>query len=230
MNTTATPTAAQRNRELLAAMLRKKAREQTIVSQLSHGQRALWYLYCSAPQSAAYHVSFSARIVSTLDIAALRKAFQSLLDRHGALRAVFKVKDGVPVQEIPGHREIAFTVVDAASFSDGQLRAAVARAYALPFDLEQGPAFRVDLFRRSAAEHVLLVTVHHIVYDAWSLWLNLDEIRQLYAAHVSGRTADLKPLEHTYRDYVRRQDEMLAGEAGERLRIPLALEAAGSTP
>jgi len=230
MSTTATPTAAQRNRELLAAMLRKKAREQTIVSQLSHGQRALWYLYCSAPQSAAYHVSFSARIVSTLDIAALRKAFQSLLDRHGALRAVFKVKDGVPVQEIPGHREIAFTVVDAASFSDGQLRAAVARAYALPFDLEQGPAFRVDLFRRSAAEHVLLVTVHHIVYDAWSLWLNLDEIRQLYAAHVSGRTADLKPLEHTYRDYVRRQDEMLAGEAGERLWTFWKTELAGELP
>jgi amino acid adenylation domain-containing protein len=230
MSTPATQTVAQRNRELLAAVLRKKAREQTVVTQLSHGQRALWYLYCSAPHSAAYHVSFSARIVSMLDIPALRRSFQSLLERHSALRAQFKVRDGVPVQEIPGHCEVAFTVIDASSLSEVHLREAVAHAYKLPFDLEKGPAFRVDLFSRSATEHVLLVTVHHIVYDAWSLWLNLDEIRQLYAADIAGTTSALKPLEHTYRDYIRRQEEMLAGDAGERLWSFWKTELAGELP
>jgi len=204
-------------RELLAEVLRRRARAKTTSAPLSHGQKALWFLHLSAPTSAAYHVSFSARICSALNVDALRRAFQALIERHGVLRAAFKLQQGEPVQEIAGDRKLSFHITDCADFDDEDLRRCIAAAYRQPFDLEQGPVLRVNLFTRAADDHVLLVTVHHIVYDAWSLWLSLDEIGRLYAAYVAGTPAQLPPLEYSYRDYIRRQQEMLAGAEGERL-------------
>jgi amino acid adenylation domain-containing protein len=204
-------------RELLEQALRRRAREQVSVAPLSRGQKALWFLHQSAPASAAYHVAFAARIRSVPNLGALRRAFQALLDRHGLLRATFKRRGGEPVQEIPGHREVAFAVTDAAGWSEDELKARVRAVYRRPFDLEDGPVLRVDVFSRDADDHVLLVTVHHIAYDGWSLWINLDEIRQLYAAEVSGQPSPLRPFASTYPAYVRRQEAMLAGPEGERL-------------
>ncbi len=204
-------------REMLAEALRRKARRLTTTSPLSYGQKALWFLYLSAPESAAYHVSFSARIHSPLDVSALKRAFQQLIERHGALRAVFKLQDGVPVQEIAGDREVDFRIADCAGCTEAELKSRVEAAYRRPFDLENGNAFRVDLFARGSDDHVLLVTVHHIVYDAWSLWLNLEEIGQLYAANVAGTSAKLPPLDYTYRDHIARQQDMIANAQGQRL-------------
>ena len=209
--------AATDKRRQLAEALRRKARRQVVTAPLSHGQKALWFLYLSAPDSPAYNVSFSARILSGLDTAALRLAFQQLVDRHGALRATFRMQDGVPVQDIAGEREILFRQTDCAVCSEAELRRRVESAYREPFDLMNGPMLRADLFAVGPDEHVLLVTVHHIAYDAWSMWLNLDELGQLYAANVAGAGSPLPPLRHTYRDYIARNEEMLAGERGQRL-------------
>jgi amino acid adenylation domain-containing protein len=216
LTATATLSSAKK-RELLAQALRKKASLQVIVSPLSYGQKALWFLYRSAPESAAYHVSFSARIRSVLDIQALRRSFQALIDRHSSLRVVFKIKNGEPVQEIVGYREVSFEITDCSQDTDEALCEQVQAAYRRPFDLEQGPTFRVNLFTRLADDHVLLVTVHHIVYDAWSLWLNLDEIRLLYTAEVAGLPASPALPEVSYRDHIQRQQDMLDGPGGERL-------------
>jgi len=221
---------AAEKRELLARVLRKKAKTQTTVSPLSYGQKALWFLYRSAPESAAYHVSFCARIRSALDVAALRRSFQALVDRHGALRAVFKSRDGEPMQEIAGQRDVCFETTDCTGCTGEELHQSVTAAYRRPFDLEREPAFRVHLFARAADDHVLLVTVHHIVYDAWSLWLNLDEIRQLYAAEASGSASPLALPARPYRDYIGWQEEMLAGPQGERLWNFWKNELAGELP
>ena len=225
-----TTLSSAKKRELLAQALRKKARTQMTVLPLSYGQRALWFLYRSAPESAAYHVSFSARICSVLDVAALRRSFQALVDRHGLLRAVFKSKDGEPVQEIAGHRDVCVEITDCSNYTSDALHDSVTAAYRRPFDLEQEPAFRVSLFRRAADDHVLLVTVHHIVYDAWSLWLNLDEVRQLYAAEVAGSVPPLPFHEFSYRDHIQWQQAMLAGTEGERLWNFWKNELAGELP
>ncbi len=221
---------AAEKRELLAEALRRKARQLTTTSPLSYGQKALWFLYVSAPDSFAYHVSFSARIHSPLDVDALRRAFQQLIERHGALRAAFKLQDGAPVQEIAGDRTVAFDLVECEGCSDAHLHRLVESAYRRPFDLEQGPAFRVELFARDSNDHVLLVTVHHIIYDAWSLWLNLDEIGQLYAANAAGASAKLPPLEYSYRDYIARQQEMIAGARGKELWDFWSNELSGELP
>src|SRR5262245_24684681 len=120
-------------RELLAAALRKHARAQT--TALSHGQKALWFLHLSAPDSFAYHVSFSARIRSRVNVEALRRAFQSLIDRHAALRATFKMQHGEPVQEIAGEQDVNFHVADCTGADDAELHRLVAAAYRRPFDL-----------------------------------------------------------------------------------------------
>jgi amino acid adenylation domain-containing protein len=121
-----------------------------------------------------------------------------------------------PVQEI-GDRKVSLQITDCGNYDDEALQRCASAAYRQPFDLEQGPVFRVNLFTRASDDHVLLVTVHHIVYDAWSLWLNLDEIGRLYAANVAGTGAQLPVLDFSYRDYIRRQQETLAGPEGERL-------------
>ncbi|QSX77638.1 non-ribosomal peptide synthetase [Agrilutibacter solisilvae] len=217
-------------RALLAEALRRKARQHTVLCPLSHGQKALWFLHRSAPDSCAYHVSFSARIRSVLDIQALRRACQALVDRHAALRAVFHLRDGEPVQEIAGDREVLFRVSDCFGRNGNELHDRVQAAYREPFDLERQPPFRVDLFRCDAQEHVLLITVHHIAYDAWSLWLNLDELGQLYAAEIAGRAPALPVLECSYRDHINRQAQMLAGPEGQKLWRFWQSELAGELP
>ena len=105
-------TPALGKREQLARALRKRASEQVTVAPLSPGQKALWFLYQSAPESPAYHVAFSARMRSAPDVEALRRSFQALVDRHPLLRATFRTRNGQVVQEIAGYREVAFGVTD----------------------------------------------------------------------------------------------------------------------
>ena len=99
-----------------------------------------------------------------------------------------------------------------------------------PFDLEQGPLLRVSVFKRSAQEHFLLLVVHHIVIDFWSLAMLLTELGTLYPAETAGRRPLLPPLDLQYADYVRWQAEMLAGAEGERLWAYWQKQLAGQLP
>lgn len=205
-------------KSLLADLLRRKATGQVMRQPMSRGQKALWFLHQSMPDSAAYHVAFAACVRSAIDTGALWRAAQGLVDRHPQLRATFDMVDGQPVQEIRGHQSVGFMATTCpANETEETLAARVAAAYRRPFDLQTGPLFRVDLFTLAYDHHVLLVTMHHIVYDAWSLWLNLDELRQLYAAEANGTHAQLPSLRSTYADHVAQQEAMLAGPEGERL-------------
>lgn len=220
----------QEKRQLLARILEKKAQRETLVAPLSYGQKALYFLYRSVPDSAAYHVAFTARVRSPVDVAALERAVQALLERHPLLRAIIKLEAGELVQEIPAKSRVSVEIVDAAGLSDEALQAQVIAAYRRPFDLEHGPLLRVHLFTRSATDHVLLLTVHHIVYDGWSLWINQDELGMLYRAEVEGTKAILPRIEKSYFDYVRWQAEMLQGLQGEQLWTFWQNQLQGSLP
>ena len=217
-------------RELLAKLLRKRASEQTVEWPLSRGQKALWFLHCSDQKSFAYHVGSSVRIRSTLDAAALRRACQALVDRHDMLRAGFLVRAGKAVQQVTGYQPVAFETIDAAGWDEATLYRNIRAVYERPFDVAARQAFRVALFTRAQADHVLLLTVDHLVYDGWSLWLNLDEMQQLYAAEVAGRPASLPPVTRSYRGYMEKQEAMLASPEGERLWNFWQRELAGPLP
>ena len=178
---------------------------------LSHGQAALWFIHESAPESPAYNVGVALRIEAPLDAAALDRALRALVARHASLRATFSAPAGEPEQEIHVATSFRLQCTDASGWDEDELRRRISAAHRRPFQLGVGPALRAELFTRSAGEHVLLLSLHHIVCDAHSVWTMLDE---LHAAYL-GRS--LAPARATYADFVRWQREMLAGPAGEEL-------------
>jgi acyl-CoA synthetase (AMP-forming)/AMP-acid ligase II len=184
---------------------------------LSAMQKALWFEQQLDPESAAYNVAFAARLVGEVDLGALRRAGEALIERHAVLRATVVLRHGEPVQRsgeaggtVPAPREVAS--------DDGRgLAAAIAAEAHRPFDLERGPLFRMTLLVCPPAERVLLIVAHHLVIDGWSLWVLLDELRILYTAAVAGQPADLAPPAPGHGEFVRWQTELLAGSMGEGL-------------
>jgi hypothetical protein len=208
------------------------ARRVTGPYPLSYGQRALWFLHQLAPKSAAYNVASAARVRSPLDVAALRRACQALVDRHPMLRTTFLVVDGEPMQQVHEPIVAAFEQVDAGSWSQATLDARLRDLARGPFELEHGPLFRVVVFTCGPEEHVLAMAVHHSVTDFWSLALLMRDLRALYGAERGGVPASLPAQGVEYHDYVRWQRQLLE-ERGEALWMywrdqlegaPLALE------
>ncbi|RKZ59825.1 MAG: non-ribosomal peptide synthetase, partial [Candidatus Parabeggiatoa sp. nov. 3] len=205
----------QHKTELLSLL--RKAVTEPEEYPLSHGQQALWFVHQNAIDSAAYNVAATLRICSKVDSAAMKRTFQFLLDRHPVLRAVFPVQDGQPHIRIQPKQNVWFETIDASDWNEEQLKQQVIQAYQRPYDLAQGPLMRVHMFSHTEQDHVLLITVHHIVFDGWSLWLFMDEFSQTYPAIAMGQTPALPKLQYSYRDYVQWQTDILAGPEGERL-------------
>ncbi len=209
---------AARKRRLAERLLREKAtgRRSATTFPLSYGQQALWLLSKEHPDSAAYHTPFAVRIRSPLSVDTLREIFSILVDRHASLRTSFAEVDGRLQQRVQLVGEPDFRVHDASASSREALDAAVVDAYRRPFDLEQGPMVHVDLFRVGADDHVLLITIHHIVYDAWSAWILQDELRALYETLARGGRIQLPPPGRAYADFVTDQRKWLEGPDAER--------------
>ncbi len=185
---------------------------------LSSGQRALWFLYQLEPGSAAYNVPAAVSVHGDLDIPALRRAFQMLVNRHMSLRTTFSTIDGEPLQQIHEQMDVCFEEVDASSWDDAIVKSYIAAEAHRPFNLETGPLMRTHLLCRSEQEHILLLNMHHIITDFWSQAVLMKDLDFLYTAERKGVPSDLPPLELHYHDYSRWQDEMLAGPGGARLR------------
>jgi amino acid adenylation domain-containing protein len=200
------------------------------VYPLSRGQQALWFLYQLAPDSAAYNIPTVVRIVSPLNVSALHRVFQLLLYRHPSLRSTFSTHNDEPLQRILDHAEVSFQEHDASDLSEATLESRLIEEAGRPFDLERGPLLRVHLFARSKNDHVLLLVVHHIVADFWSLSVLTNELGILYTAEVEGTSAHLPASSFEYSDYVQRQEEMLAGPEGEKLWSYWQAQLAGELP
>ncbi|AGY58067.1 condensation domain-containing protein [Gloeobacter kilaueensis] len=208
----------EQQRALLAELLRRKAAAATS-HPLSRGQRDLWLWYQISAQTSRteFNVIFAWAIRSPLDVEALRRAFQTVVDRHAILRTVFGEQDGQPVQRVERQQPVHFNVTDATGWSAEQLRAELDERAHQRFELEKGPLLRADLFV-GRAEPVLLLAIHHIAIDMWSLSILLDEVGQSYSAYRQGKAPVLPPLERQYPDFVRWHDQLLASTEGQRLR------------
>jgi amino acid adenylation domain-containing protein len=185
-------------------------------NSLSYGQKALWFLHQLAPDSAAYNITSAVRIRGELDALALKQAFQAIVDRHPSLRTTF-TNGSEPASIIHDRLEVYFQYQDESRSSDAELDKQLSELMCQPFDLERGPLMRVTLLKRSEVNHVLLLSVHHIVTDFWSLAVVIHEMGALYSAAKNLLKPALNPLRLAYTDYVRWQSEMLAGAEGERL-------------
>ena len=177
--------------------------------ELSQGQQGLWFLSKLAPESAAYNIARGLRIHGPVNIEALSNSFNKLIKRHDQLRAVYKESRGDPVQVLQTSSQCDFEVHVASDLAEHDIHARLAYHAQKPFDLGSGPPFRVRLFSQKPDSHILLMVVHHIVADLWSLTMLLYELRELYTAELEGREPELKPLKLQYMDYVRWQKQWL---------------------
>ncbi|AOX01050.1 hypothetical protein BJP34_17820 [Moorena producens PAL-8-15-08-1] len=187
------------------------------VYPLSYGQKGLWFLWQLSPQSHNYNVSFSMRIYSKVDITIWQQVFQALRERHPLLRSTFPNLGEQPIQQLHQHQELDFLQIDASSWSEEELNKKVVAAHRYPFNLETEPVMRVRWFTCSEQNHIMLLTMHHIVSDGWSCNLIAQELPQLYQAQLNGLEASLPPLQYSYQDYVSWQKELVEGPEGEKL-------------
>ncbi|WP_437715402.1 amino acid adenylation domain-containing protein [Sorangium sp. So ce448] len=153
---------------------------------LSHGQRALWFLHELAPASTAYHVARAVRVRSQLDVEALRRAFQALVDRHAALRTTFDAEGGEPWQRVAPSAVVSLDHEDAAGLDEAELRRRIEQEADRPFDLRRGPLMRARVWTRARDEHVLLLAMHHMITDFWSLSVMVNELAAFYEAASAG--------------------------------------------
>jgi amino acid adenylation domain-containing protein len=183
---------------------------------LSFAQQRLWFLArMGGGASEAYHVPLGFRMRGLLDEAALKKALDRLVARHEALRTTFSVLDGEPFLRIgdPGQGfELRRDDLSGRADPQAGLDAATAAEAALPFDLERGPLVRGRLVRLADEDHVLLVTLHHIAADGWSMGVLARELSVLYRAYAQGGEDPLEPLAVQYADYAAWQRRWLSGE------------------
>ncbi|WP_052310636.1 non-ribosomal peptide synthetase [Granulicella mallensis] len=183
---------------------------------LSFAQQRLWFLSQMEGVSEAYHMPAALRLSGTLNQAALQFALDRIVARHEVLRTRFVVVEGEPVQRIDG-AEAGFTLErrDLSGVPDQEERLSIlvveeARA---GFDLERGPLVRGCLVRLGEQEHALLVTMHHIVSDGWSIGILVKEFGALYAASCAQEVDPLPELSIQYGDYAHWQRQWLGGEA-----------------
>jgi amino acid adenylation domain-containing protein/FkbM family methyltransferase len=203
-------------RQLLRDLIRRD--DGRSLAPASVGQRALWFLHRLDPNTAAYNVVSRWRLPAAVDAAALPRALRRLAERHAALRTTFVQIDGDVFQRITSDPEVPFRHLDARGWADATLDARLAADAERPFDLEQGPVFRVALVSRADADHLLQLTCHHVAYDHWSLELLIRDLRRLYASETGGGSKSLPPVSVRYAEYVRWQTDLLAGPVGAGLR------------
>ena len=166
------------------------------------------------PGSAVYHIAIAVRIRSAVDSALLRSALQTIADRHDSLRTVFTIDDKGELLKIFARSETSFEIIDTSGLGDSAIHAMVTEAYRRPFDLAAGPLFRSHLFSENPERHILLIAAHHLVFDALSLVLVMNELLELYSAARAGRVHTLLPVKSGYSDFVEWQRAMLAGPEG----------------
>ena len=194
--------------------------ERTGALPLSFAQERLWFLDRLEPGSTAYNIPVAWRLGGALDEAALERELSEIVRRHEALRTVFAEVDGAPVQVVAPFGGFTLPVEDLSGLGEADREAAVRRRVGeeagRPFDLSAGPLFRAALLRLGAEEHVLLLSMHHIVSDGWSMGVLFRELSALYGAYRDGGESPLPELPVQYADYAVWQREQLEGEVLDR--------------
>jgi amino acid adenylation domain-containing protein len=198
------------------------AREEGDALPLSFAQQRVWFFDQLEPNSSAYNMSIAVRLEGKLDVAALERALVKVVRRHEVLRTTFSAgDDGLPVQFVhptPSHWPLPITDLSHLSLPEPEIRRLIAEEAAQPFDLEHGPLMRTALLHLDETDHVLLLSIHHIISDGWSMGVLVREAAALYEAEIEGRELALPELPIQYADFAAWQREWLQGDVlGEQL-------------
>ncbi|HEX7736900.1 MAG TPA: condensation domain-containing protein, partial [Ktedonobacteraceae bacterium] len=217
---------SQQKRELLKERLRQKGiniqdgqiiprREKSSPCALSFAQQRLWFLDQLEAGTSVYTIPTAIRLLGTLEVAALERSINEIVRRHETLRTTFATVDEAPAQMIAPALAISLPLVDLRflpAFQHEKVFQSLAhQEYSQPFDLAAGPLLRAHLLRVNSNEHILLLTIHHIACDGWSLGILVSELSLFYLALTSGQARSLPPLPIQYADFALWQREWLSG-------------------
>ncbi|WP_420125381.1 amino acid adenylation domain-containing protein, partial [Longimicrobium sp.] len=216
---TSAPLSLTQKQEMLRRILAERM-NRTRTGPASFAQERLWFLDRVQNAGALYNMPEALRLSGPLDVSALERALGEIVRRHEALRTTFTESDGVPVQVIAPFTAFTLPVEDLSALDAASREAGVARRAAedaaRAFDLAAGPLFRASLLRIAADDHVLLLCMHHVVSDAWSLGVLYRELTEIYTACAAGAEPSLEPMALQYADYAAEQRARLQGEAMDR--------------
>lgn len=190
--------------------------EETFIFPASFAQQRLWFFHQFKPESPFYNVPIAIRLTGTLNLAALENSLKAIIGRHESLRTTFSMTEEEPIQIITSSLSLNIPIIDLQALSDRAREAEVLRlaneeARGL-FDLTTGPLMRVTLLKLTTQTHALLLTMHHIISDGWSMNILVRELTALYSASLAGEESPLPPLPIQYADYTMWQRQQLQGE------------------
>ncbi len=206
----------EEKRAFLARLLHERSAK-PLQLPLSHAQQRLWFLDQLEPGAAAFNIWPAFRLQGELRPALLAASLREIVRRHQTLRTTFATVEGKPVQSVAPTAELRLPVVDLAALPEAhrwsEARRLVVRGGQDPFDLARGPLLRVQLLLLAPADAVILLAMHHIVSDGWSVGILLRELAALYTAGAAGRFSPLPELPVQYADFVHWQRSWLDGGA-----------------
>ncbi len=188
---------------------------EVFVFPVSFAQQRLWFLDQLVPGNPFYNIPAAVRLIGVLNIPALEQSFNEIVRRHEVLRTTFRMLEGQVVQIIAPSLHLPLPLVDLQELTITEREAAVqqlAQAFQQPFNLAQDALLRVKLLRLGEAEHVLLLTMHHIVADGWSMGVLMRELGTHYTVFSTGQPSPLADLPIQYADFTEWQRQWLQGE------------------
>jgi amino acid adenylation domain-containing protein len=210
---------AKQKRSLLGEMIGGSAQEVELYP-LSIAQQRLWFLEQLKPRTSSSQICSGLRLIGDLDLHALQYAVASVLARHETLRTAFITLGGDVSQRISANADVEIPTIDFRALPDkvrereayDAARAEVRR----PFDLQSSPLLRLRLIRMGSDDHILLFAMHHLVSDAWSIGVFVEELMEFYESQTEGRECRLPKISVQYADFTRWQRERLSGEELDR--------------
>ncbi|MHC5820978.1 MAG: amino acid adenylation domain-containing protein, partial [Nostoc sp.] len=186
------------------------------VYPLSFAQQGLWFIDRLEPGNLAYNISLAVNLKGQLEVPLLEQSFNEIIRRHETLRTTFTTVNGQPVQVIASSLKLSLSVIDyqknIESQGDAAVRQFLTQESQRPFDLIQGPLLRAKLLRLAQQEHILLLEMHHIIFDGWSVEVFLQEMALLYKAFLTRSSSSLPEISIQYKDFVHWQRQWLQGE------------------
>ncbi len=212
------PTSANESRPELQPIRRVERHDAGL--PLSFGQQRLWVIDQLEPGSSAYNIPLAERVTGPLNVSALEWSFNELVRRHESLRTTFRISAGQPVQVIGEPQLPRLEALDLSHLPEAERESEAERLTEeeshQPFDLAHGPLLRVRLVKLEQMEHLLLLTMHHIISDGWSMDVLVRELTTLYDSFIAGRPSPLPELPLQYADFAVWQREWLTGEVLEQ--------------
>jgi len=224
--------ARQGSRSASATRIERVPRDREL--PLSYAQEALWFLEQLSPGQPTFNVTGAVRILGALDTGALQQSFSEIVRRHEALRTTFGAVEGRPIQVVAPALDLPLTVIDLREWPAETRQAETERLASeearRPFDLARGPLMRASLIRLAGNDNAVLMTMHHIVTDGWSLGIAARELGALYDAFRGGKPSPLPELPIQYADFACWQRQWLQGKVFEKLLGYWKRQLSGVTP